>query len=212
MFIIFYFNVFVLLVKVDDEGKVEVLLEVLKNEQICMELKSESGCIWIQMGMVLCVFNKGIFLLMGSNKGDVFSLKGSLFLLMCQDVENSYVKIIDFGKLVLVKGEVVIVMNMLFIFNDIIMQMCMGMFVDLKLEDIKYLVFVIFEKGKIVVDVEILIENKDLIVMYEKQLVVFLCIKGVCLEYFFVNMLVWVGGNINGKGIYDLFCENFIIR
>mgnify|MGYP000040140800 FL=1 len=34
---------FALLAKVDDEGKVEALLEALKNEQICTELKSESG-------------------------------------------------------------------------------------------------------------------------------------------------------------------------
>ena len=37
-------NAFALLAKVDDEGKVEALLEALKNEQICTELKSESGC------------------------------------------------------------------------------------------------------------------------------------------------------------------------
>lgn len=49
------------------------------------------------------------------------------------------------------------------------MQMRMGMPADLKLEDIKYLVSATFEKGKIVVDVETLIENKDLIAMYENS-------------------------------------------
>ena len=92
------------------------------------------------------------------------------------------------------------------------MQMRMGMPADLKLEDIKYLVSATFEKGKIVVDVETLIENKDLIAMYEKQSAASSCIKGACLEYFPANTLVWAGGNINGKGIYDLLCENPTIR
>ena len=212
MFITPHSNAFALLAKVDDEGKVEALLEALKNEQICTELKSESGCTWTQMGTALCAFNKGTFLLMGSNKGDALSLKGSLLSLMRQDAENSYVKTTDFGKLASAKGEVVTVMNMSFIPNDITMQMRMGMPADLKLEDIKYLVSATFEKGKIVVKMETLIENKDLIAMYEKQSAVSALIKGAYLEYFPANTLVWAGGNINGKGIYDLLCENPTIR
>ena len=38
MFITPHSNAFALLAKVDDEGKVEALLEALKNEQICTEL------------------------------------------------------------------------------------------------------------------------------------------------------------------------------
>ena len=163
------------------------------------------------MGTALCAFNKGTFLLMGSNKGDALSLKGSLLSLMRQDAENSYVKTTDFGKLASSKGEIVTVMNMSFIPNDI-MQMRMGMPAYLKLEDIKYLVSATFEKGKIVVKMETLIENKDLIAMYEKQSAVSALIKGAYLEYFPANMLVWAGGNIDGKGIYDLLCENPTIK
>ena len=212
MFITPHSNAFALLAKVDDEGKVEDLLEALKEEQICTELKSESGCTWTQMGTALCAFNKGTFLLMGSNKGDALSLKGSLLSLMRQDAENSYVKTTDFGKLASSKGEIVTVMNMSFIPNDITMQMRMGMPAYLKLEDIKYLVSATFEKGKIVVKMETLIENKDLIAMYEQQSAVSALIKGAYLEYFPANMLVWAGGNIDGKGIYDLLCENPTIK
>ena len=192
MFITPHSNAFALLAKVDDEGKVEDLLEALKNEQICTELKSESGCTWTQMGTALCAFNKGTFLLMGSNKGDALSLKGSLLSLWRQEAETA--------------------MNLSFIPNDITMQMRMGMPADLKLEDIKYLVSATFEKGRIVVDMETLIENKDLIAMYEKQSAASSSIKGTYLEYFPANTLVWAGGNINGKGIYDLLCENPTIR
>lgn len=59
---------------------------------------------------------------------------------------------------------------------------------------------------------ETLIENKDLIAMYEKQSAVSSLIKGAYLEYFPANTLVWAGGNIDGKGIYDLLCENPTIK
>lgn len=212
MFITPHSNAFALLAKVDNEGKVKDLLEALKNEQICTELKSENGCIWTQMGTALCVFNNSTFLLMDSNKGDALSLKGSLFALMRQDAENSFTKTRDFAKMDAAKGEIVTVMNMSFIPNDITMQMRMGMPADLKLEDIKYLLSATFEKGKIVVDVETLIENKDLIAMYEKQSDASAPIKGTYMEYFPANTLFWAGGNINGKGIYDLLCENPAIK
>lgn len=212
MFVTPHSNAFALLAKVDDEGKVKDLLEALKDEQICTELKSESGCTWTQMGTALCAFNNGTFLLMDSNKGDALSLKGSILSLMRQDAENNYAKTADFGKLSSAKGEIVTVMNMSFIPNDITMQMRMGMPADLKLEDIKYLVSATFEKGKIVVNMETLIENKDLIAMYEKQSVASAPIKGTYLEYFPANTLVWAGGNINGKEIYGLLCENPTIK
>lgn len=212
MFITPHSNAFALLAKVDNEGKVKDLMETLKKEQICAELKSESGCTWTQMGTALCAFNNGTFLLMGSNKGDAMSLKGSLLALMRQDAENSFVQTRDFAKLSAAKGEIIMVTNMSFIPNEMTMQIRMGMPADLKLEDIKYLLSTNFEKGKIVIDMETLIENKDLIAMYEKQSNATAHIKGTYMEYFPVNTLFWLGANLNGKGLYDLLCENPTIK
>ena len=58
---------------------------------------------------------------------------------------------------------------------------------------------------------ETLIENKDLIAMYEKQSAVSHVLKELVLGIS-TNMLVWAGGNIDGKGIYDLLCENPTIK
>jgi len=212
LFITPHSTAFALLAKVDSESKVKDLLNALKNEQICTELKSESGCTWTQMGDALCAFNNGTFLLMGSNKGDAPSLKGTLLALMRQDTENSFAKTNDFAKLSSAKGEIATVMNMSFIPNDLTMQMRMGMPADLKLEDIKYLLSATFEKGKVVIDMETLIENKDLIAMYEKQSEASAPIKGTYMEYFPANTLFWASGNINGKGIYDLMCQNPTIK
>ncbi|WP_455672806.1 DUF4836 family protein [Phocaeicola sp.] len=212
MFITPHANAFALLAKVGDESKVKDLMKVLKDEQICTELKSESGCSWTQMGTALCAFNNGTFLLMSSNKGDAQSLKGSLLVLMRQDAENGFATTNDFAKLNSAKGEIAMVTNFSVIPNDITMQMRMGMPADLKLEEIKYLVSTSFEKGKIVVDMESLIENKDLIAMYDKQLDASAPIKGTYMEYFPANTLFWAGGNINGERIYELLCENPTIK
>lgn len=54
---------------------------------------------------------------------------------------------------------------------------------------------------------ETLIENKDLIAMYEKQSAVSALIKGAYLEYFPANTLVWAGGNIDGKEFMIYFAK-----
>lgn len=212
LFITPHSNAFALLAKVDNEGKVKDMLQALKKEQICTELKNEDGSTWTQMGDALCAFNKGTFLLMGSNTGDALSLKGTLLALMRQDAANSFVKTNDFTKLNAAKGDISTVINMSFLPNDLTMQMRMGMPADLSLEDIKYLLSATFEKGRIVVDMETLIENKELIATYEKQSTASDPIKGTYMEYFPASTLVWGCGNINGKKVYDLLCENPTIK
>lgn len=212
LFITPHSNAFALLAKVDKEGKVEDMLEALKKEQICTELKKEDGSTWTRMGDALCAFNNGTFLLMKSNTGDALSLKGTLLALMRRDAENSFANTNDFAKLSAAQGDISTVMNMSFLPNDLIMQMRMGMPADLKPEDIKYLLTATFEKGKVVVDMETLIENKELIATYEKQSTASAPIKGTYMEYFPAGTLAWVCGNINGKAVYELLCENPTIR
>ena len=60
------------------------------------------------------------------------------------------------------KGDINIVANMSVLPREATMQMRMGMPADLRLEDIKCLLSTTFEKGKVVVDFESLIENKEI--------------------------------------------------
>ena len=92
------------------------------------------------------------------------------------------------------------------------MQMRMGMPADLRLEDIKCLLSTTFEKGKVVVDFESLIENKELIALYEKQTQTSTPLKGTYMEYFPANTLLWASANFNGEAIYNLLCENPTIK
>lgn len=207
-----YAETFGILAKVSDEDKVNDLLNALKEQQVCSDLKSEKGCTWTQMNEALCAFDNGTFLLLSSTKGDASALKGTMFSLMGQDKENSFAQTIDFAKLNEAKGDIAMVMNMSITPSDLSMQMRMGMPAEMKLEDMKYLMTVNFEKGKIAMQCQSLIENKELIAMYDKQTAASELIKGTYLSHFPASTLLWMGGNIKGEQIFDLLCENPTIK
>ena len=52
---------FAMLAKVEDESKVEALLEVLQKESSATSLKEEAGCRWTKIGSAICGFNNGTF-------------------------------------------------------------------------------------------------------------------------------------------------------
>ena len=131
---------------------------------------------------------------------------------MRQDTANSYASTLDFAKLRDAKGDINIVANMSVLPREATMQMRMGMPADLRLEDIKCLLSTTFEKGKVVVDFESLIENKELIALYEKQTQTSTPLKGTYMEYFPANTLLWASANFNGEAIYNLLCENPTIK
>lgn len=212
LFVTPHANAFGLVAKMESESKLKDLLQALQQEQICTAPKSESGCTWVQMGSTLCVFNRDAFLLVGREQGDALDLKDTLLAWMRQDAAGSFASTSDFDKLSRAKGEICAVTNLSFIPNELTMQMRMGMPADLKLEDIKYLLSVCFENGKIVVDAETLTENKALVELYERQMKCTSPIKGSYMEYFPASTLFWMGGNIDGASVYDMLCENATIR
>lgn len=69
-----------------------------------------------------------------------------------------------------------------------------------------------FESGKIAVDTEALIENKELMAMYERGSEVLSPIRGTYMEHFPASTLWWMCGNLDGKKVYDLLSENPSIR
>lgn len=205
-------NTFAVVAKVLSEGKVKSLMQSLKEQQLCSDLKSESGCTWTTVGNGLCVYNNGTFLLVGTLDSDPEGMKGTVLAWMRQDAANSYASTSDFAKLRDTKGEINVVANMSVLPREATMQMRMGMPADLKLEDIKCLLTTTFEKGKIVVDFESLIENKELIALYERQTQTSTPLKGTYMEYFPANTLLWASGNFNGEAVYNLLCENPTIK
>ena len=205
-------NTFAVVAKVSSESKVRSLMQSLKEQGLCSDLKSESGCTWTILGNGLCAYNNGTFLLVGTLYGNPEGMKDTLLAWMRQDTANSYASTSDFAKLRDAKGDINIVANMSVLPREATMQMRMGMPADLRLEDIKCLLSTTFEKGKVVVDFESLIENKELIALYEKQTQTSTPLKGTYMEYFPANTLLWASANFNGEAIYNLLCENPTIK
>ncbi len=201
-------NTFGIVAKVDDADKVENFLNDLRKEQICTELKSESGCQWTEMGKVLCVFNDDTFLVLGGKRGEAIDHKQTLLYLMRQDAADSYTSTPDYARLSASEGDIASMVNFSFIPNELTMQLRMGVSANLPLKDFKYLLSLTFEEGRIVADTETLIENKELRALYERQMSLLQPIEGTYMECYPANTTMWAGSYINGQGVYDLLCEN----
>ena len=148
-----------ILAKVNDEGKLEALLEVLEKESIATPLREESGCRWTQVGGALCAFNNGTFLLLQPSKGDASGMKGTLLSLMRQKEGEGFSSLPEYTKVEAEGNDIASVMNLSAIPYEWTTPLRMGLSANIRLEDIKYFVSANFEPGKVVVASESLIQN-----------------------------------------------------
>ena len=116
-------NTFAVVAKVSSESKVRSLMQSLKEQGLCSDLKSESGCTWTILGNGLCAYNNGTFLLVGTLYGNPEGMKDTLLAWMRQDTANSYASTSDFAKLRDAKGDINIVANMSVLPREATMQM-----------------------------------------------------------------------------------------
>ena len=201
-----------ILAKVTDEGKVETLLEVLEKESIANPLREESGCRWTQVGGALCAFNNGTFLLLHPSKGDAFSMKGTLLSFMRQEEGEGFASLPEFTKIHTEGNDIASVLNLSAIPYEWTTPLRMGISADIRLEDIKYFVSANFEQGKVVMNSESLIQNPKIQGFFDAVDKVMQPIGGKFLDYYEGNTLAWAGGNIQGKELYRILCENPTIR
>lgn len=201
-----------ILAKVTDEGKLETLLEVLEKESIANPLREESGCRWTQVGGALCAFNNGTFLLLQPSKGDASGMKGTLLSLMRQEEGEGFNALPEFAKLEAEGNDVASVMNLSTIPYEWTTPLRMGLSADIRLEDIKYFVSVNFEQGKVVAKSESLIQNPKIQGFFDVMDKVMQPIGGKSLDYYEGNTLAWAGGNIQGKELYQMLCQNPTIK
>ena len=203
---------FAILAKVMDEGKLEKLLEVLEKESIAHPLREESGCQWTQVGGALCAFNKGTFLLMLPSKGDAMSMKGTLLSLMRQEAGEGFTSLPEYTKMEAEGNDIASVVNLSAIPYEWTTPLRMGLSGDIHLEDIKYFLNANFEQGKVVVNSESLIQNPKIQGFFDAMDKVMQPIGGKYLEYYQGNTMVWMGGNIQGKELYRMLCQNPAIK
>lgn len=201
-----------ILAKVADEGKLETLLKVLEKESIANPLREESGCRWTQVGSALCAFNNGTFLLLQPSKGDASSMKGTLLSFMRQEEGEGFASLPEFTKVATEGNDIASVLNLSAIPYEWTTPLRMGISADIRLEDIKYFVSANFEQGKVVMNSESLIQNPKIQGFFDAVDKVMQPIGGKFLDYYEGNTLVWAGGNIQGKELYRILCENPTIR
>lgn len=200
------------LAKVTDEGKVETLLEAFEKESLATPLREESGCRWTQMGGALCAFNNGTFLLLQPSRGDAAGMKGTLLSLMRQEQGEGFSALPEFAKVKAEGNDMASVINLSAVPYEWTTPLRMGLSSNLRLEDIKYFVAANFEQGRVVVNSESLIQNPLVLSFFDAMDKVMQPIGGKYLDFYPGNTLLWAGGNIQGKTLYQMLCQNPTIK
>ena len=200
------------LAKVTDEGKVETLLEAFEKESLATPLREESGCRWTQMGGALCAFNNGTFLLLQPSRGDAAGMKGTLLSLMRQEQGEGFSALPEFAKVKAEGNDMASVINLSAVPYEWTTPLRMGLSSNLRLEDIKYFVAANFEQGRVVVNSESLIQNPMVLSFFDAMDKVMQPIAGKYLDFYPGNTLLWAGGNIQGKTLYQMLCQNPTIK
>ena len=200
------------LAKVTDEGKVETLLEMLEKESIATPLREESGCRWTQVGGALCAFNNGTFLILQPSRGDASGMKGTLLSLMRQKEGEGFSALPEFDKVKAEGNDIASILNLSVLPYELTTPLRMGLSGRLQMEDIRYFLAANFESGKVTVNTESLITNPMIQGFFDAMDQVMQPIGGKYLDFYQGNTLAWAGGNIQGKELYRILCENPTIR
>ena len=203
---------FGIVAKVAHESKVEALFEVLAKENIASPLKEESGCRWAQAGKALCAFDDGSFLMLYPSRGDAMSMKATLLSLMRQQAGEGFAALPEFGRIEAEGQDIAAVVNFNAIPRNMTTALRMGLSADIRLEDIKYFVSASFEQGKVVVKSESLIQNPQIQHFFDAMDGMTQPLQGNLLDLYRGNTLVWAGGNVKGKELYDMLRRNPTIR
>ena len=200
------------LAKVADEGKVETMLKALEKESIATSLRKESECKWTQIGRILCAFNNGTFLLLQPLKGDALGMKGTLLSLMRQKEGDGFNALPDFDKVKMDSQDIASIVNLSVMPYEWTTPLRMGVSANLRMEDIKYFLSANFESGRVIVNSESLIQNQQITSFFDVMDKVMQPIEGKYLDYFQGNTMCWVAGNMQGKELYDMLCQNPTIK
>ena len=201
-----------ILVKVDNEDKLESLFKVFEKESLAKPLREESGCRWTQIGGVLCAFNNGTLLFLQPSKGDAQGMKGTLLSLMRQKEEDGFSALPEFDKVEAEGNDIASVFNFGAVPYEWTTTLRMGLSGDIQLENIKYFVSGNFKNGRVVVETESLIQNPKIAAFFDTMDKVLQPIQGKYLDYYQGNTMVWASGRIQGQELYQILCQNPIVK
>lgn len=202
-----------LIAKVSDKGKVKDLLEELRRQAICEDTHKGDGCVWAEMGNVLIAYNSTAFLALADPKGDDASdnLHAAEKLLRQSDGEG-FTSTDNYSKMQTETGDLCAFLSLNLLPSSLPSLLSMGVSGEMKLEDIKYVSTLNFVEGKAVLDVKSITTDKVMLDFLENMQKASSGIGGDYLDAFPANTLSWMGGNIDGSALYEIFCGNPLIR
>ena len=198
-----------LLIKVEDEGKLDDLLEVLQKQNVCDKIKETDGCKWTVVGNVLLAYKSHAMLLVADNRGgNPSSLARQASMWLRQEDGDGFSSTSDFQLMEKHQSDIVS-WNTLEIFpSNVINPIVMGVSAELRLKDVKAVSAIDFEKGKIDIDVETIFNNNIMKGIMEEKQKVMSPIKGHYLDMFPSNTPFWTTANIKGGEFFSFICGN----
>lgn len=196
------------LVRVADEGKIDDLLDLLKEQQICEPLRDGEGCKWTTAGKFLIAYSDVAFLMMlhpqGGNPADLQHQAGRL---LRQDEGEGFSASSDYDKMRSVQGDIVTFASLNVLPHTYLTSLMMGVSADLNPQNINLLASLDFREGKAVMDVQVFPVGEAMSRQLQKFQDAGDNIKGTFLDCFPANTGLWISSNVNGEKLYSLLNE-----
>ena len=202
-----------LVAKVSDKGKVKNLVSELERQSICEQSHKGDGCTWAEMGNVLIAYNGSAFIALADPKGD--EARDNLHAaekLLRQNNGEGFSSTDSYVQMHSQTGDLVSFLSLDILPSSLPSLLSMGVSGEMKLADIRYVSTLDFVEGKAVLDVKSVTTDKVMQSFHENLGKALSAIGGKYLDAFPANTLSWMGCNIDGSALYELFCGNPIIR
>ncbi len=202
-----------LLARVSSARKLKGLIKELWNGSEGDVLKEEGGCSYFVAGSSIVAYTDKAFLILGNLKsGDGDDLKHTAQMMLRQKEADGYVSTPDFKEMNQTERDVVSFFSMAALPREYTTVATIGMSSDINLSDIKALVTLSFDNGKVDIDVKNRTTDKTVLEIQKKQQQASRKLKGTYLNRFSQNVLLWTGFGIDGKAWLDVLKENPSVR
>lgn len=187
---------------VKSSSKLHELVETLAEHNICSSVEEMDGASWVESGKNVVAFTDEVLLLV-SGAMPAEDLKKQVVTWLGASSDKSYAGTDEFKDMENQKGDVSFISNMDMFPADLRGMMQMGMPEGAKLDDIKLLTAIHFEKGKVVADVQTIYKNAELKKMAEEKMAVLNKLNTKFMDNYPENTFLWMAMNGNGSKLYE---------
>ena len=190
--------------KVEDEGKLENLLDVISKQNLCAPVMETDGGHWTYMGKWIIAYSSKSLVLMSDTKSyDASKLERRASMMLRQQDGEGFAGKKDFSELMAKKSDVGIWMSLDIMPREKLFMMTAGISGGLSLSEVRGLMHLNLEKGKTVVEWKSLMED-DIMNNFTANIQTSMgTIEGKHLSAFPANTPVWMAANVKGKQMYE---------